>query len=84
MNLTYLKRIMIKLFRKKPIISVAASDASDDDKARADYICDGIDDDVEIQAALDTLPGKGGTILFLGKIFRVRSIDERPKSQHSQ
>lgn len=35
---------------------VAASDASDEDKRRANYVCDGIADDVEIQAAIDGSP----------------------------
>lgn len=42
---------------------VAASDASPGSKKRADYICDGTADDVEIQAALDALPAGGGTTL---------------------
>ena len=37
-------------------VSVAASDASQDDKATADYLCDGVDDHVQIQAAIDSLP----------------------------
>lgn len=51
---------------------MAASGASGDDKARADYICDGVDDDVEIQAALDALPDKRGVVLLLGKHFHIR------------
>ncbi len=35
---------------------VAASDASAASKAMADYVCDGVDDDVQIQAAIDALP----------------------------
>jgi len=47
-------------------LSVAASDASDLDKARADYICDGTADDVEIQAAIDALTGAGTVYLYAG------------------
>lgn len=36
-------------------IVVAANDASDWSKAQADYLCDGTDDDVQIQAAIDAL-----------------------------
>jgi len=32
------------------------------DKTRADFVCDSIDDDIEIQAAIDSLPEQGGTI----------------------
>lgn len=42
---------------------VAASDASAGSKKRADYICDGTADDVEIQAAFDALPGGGEAVL---------------------
>jgi len=35
-------------------VVVAASDASAKSKAQADYVCDGTDDQVEIQAAIDT------------------------------
>ena len=32
--------------------------------AAAEYICDGVDDQVEIQAALDSLPPEGGTVIL--------------------
>ena len=38
-------------------LTVAANDASDASKGRADYVCDGTADDVQIQAALDALNG---------------------------
>ncbi len=43
-------------------IVVAASDSSDASKAQADYVCDGIADDVEIQAAIGDLPVGGGRV----------------------
>lgn len=45
-----------------PIITVAASDSADDAQNRADYVCDGTADEVQIQAALDALPAAGGTV----------------------
>src|SRR5690554_3352234 len=45
-----------------PIIIVAASDSSAASKDGADYVCDGIDDQYEIQAAIDALPASGGTV----------------------
>ena len=39
---------------------VAASDSKN--KEKADYVCDGVDDQVEIQAAIDALPVSGGKI----------------------
>jgi hypothetical protein len=38
------------------VVMIAAANASSREKLLADYICDGIDDQVEIQAAIDTLP----------------------------
>jgi hypothetical protein len=46
-------------------IVVAASDSSAKSKAQADYVCDGTDDDVEINAAIQALPATGGSIKFL-------------------
>lgn len=45
---------------------VAASDAPDALKNRADYICDGTDDQVEIQAAHDAFTTGGKVILTVG------------------
>ena len=50
---------------------VAASDAPDIVKAQADYVCDGTDDHVEIQAALDALPSTGGEIRFSEGTFHI-------------
>lgn len=43
---------------------IAASDSSDRSKVQADYVCDGIADNEEIQAANDALPSTGGNIRF--------------------
>lgn len=47
-------------------VVVAGAFSTDDEKAGADYICDGTDDDVEIQAAIDyvkfTSPWGGGSV----------------------
>ena len=37
-------------------LTVAANDASTYSKEAADYVCDGTEDDVPIQAAIDALP----------------------------
>jgi hypothetical protein len=42
--------------------TIAAFDAHPAQQAGADYVCDGVDDDVQIQAALDSLPIHGGKI----------------------
>lgn len=45
-----------------PKIIVAASDAPSDWKQRARFVCDGTDDNVQIQAAIDALPASGGRV----------------------
>ena len=45
---------------------VAANDASDAAKGRADYVCDGTADDVQIQAAIDALTSGGRVVLSEG------------------
>ena len=43
---------------------VAAYDALDKCRAQADYICDGVADDVQINAALAALPAAGGRVVL--------------------
>ena len=54
----------------EPAIIVAASDSSAASKAGADYTCDGIDDQYEIQAAIDALPARGGTVQLTEGTFK--------------
>ena len=48
---------------------VAASDSLH--KERADYVCLGVDDQVQIQAAIDALPANGGKISFAEGIYKI-------------
>lgn len=48
---------------------VAASGATKMAKRAADYLCDGVADDVEIQAAINALPATGGEIVCHGPTF---------------
>jgi len=43
---------------------VAAADSLDKCRAQADYICDGVADDVQINAALAALPASGGRVVL--------------------
>lgn len=43
---------------------VAASNSLANQKAQADYVCDGTADEVQIQAAIDALSSRGGTVLL--------------------
>jgi hypothetical protein len=48
---------------------VAASNATDAEKANADYVCDGTDDHVEINTALAALPAAGGKLVLSTGLF---------------
>lgn len=50
---------------------VAASGAPASVKARADYVCDGTADEVEIQAAMNALPASGGIVQLMGTTFNI-------------
>ncbi len=56
---------------------VAASDADVRSKIEADFVCDGTDDDVEIQAALDALPAAGGKIHLTDGVFNLSATVAR-------
>lgn len=43
-------------------ITVAASNSSEADKSKAEFICDGTHDELTIQSAIDSLASKGGTV----------------------
>lgn len=50
-------------------IKVAASNALDKSRAVADYLCDGVDDQVEINNAISNLPSTGGTVELSEGVF---------------
>ncbi|MFA7562531.1 MAG: hypothetical protein WCY70_03735, partial [Methanoculleus sp.] len=54
-------------------LTVAASDSIGLSKDQADYVCDGIDDQVEIQAALAALPD-GGTVVLTDGTFNCAGV----------
>lgn len=58
------------------IYTVAASDTPDSVKAMADYVCDGTDDQIEIQSAIAALPDGGGKVLLLGGRYNVSKTAE--------
>lgn len=51
-------------------ISVAAADAPAEVRAAADFVCDGVDDQLEINCAFDALPWDGGTVRLSAGTFR--------------
>jgi hypothetical protein len=54
-----------------PTVVVAASDASELSKSRADFLCDGTADEVEINAALAVIPSYGGRVLLTEGNFSI-------------
>jgi len=52
---------------------VAANGAPTHVKAQADYTCDGTNDHVEIQAAIDALPATGGKVLLTEGTFNIET-----------
>ena len=50
---------------------VAANDAAATSKKNADFLCDGTDDDVQIQAAINALPSQGGIVQLSEGIFNI-------------
>lgn len=59
-----------------PFIAVASSEAPPAIKAVCQYVCDGTDDNVEIQSAINSLASTGGKVfLTKGKFFISAPID---------
>ena len=56
---------------------VAASDADAKSKAGADYVCGGVDDQVTILAAINSLPNHGGDEVNHGTITKTGKVDLR-------
>lgn len=52
-------------------IVIAAVDSSLQSRAQADFVCDGVNDHVEIQAALDALPATGGEVMLLDGTYNI-------------
>lgn len=51
--------------------TVVVASAESRNKASADFVCDGTDDEAEIQAAIDRLPATGGKVLLLEGTYRI-------------
>ena len=55
---------------------VAASDSPARVKRKADYVCDGVDDQIEIQTAIDSLGDSGGKVVLLKGNYHVNRQNE--------
>lgn len=63
---------MAELHRAATVV-VAASNANARSKAAADYVCDGVDDDVTLETAFAALPSTGGRIILTEGTFTISS-----------
>lgn len=68
------KKTRLSLLGYEATLTVAASDAIARVRAKADYICDGTDDDIQIQTAIDALPAAGGLVTLSEGNFVVGSV----------
>ena len=68
--------------KKNVVIYVGSAELSDEQKLSCDYVCDAIDDQIEISQAIDSLPDSGGEIHLSRGIFNISHnivIDKRIK-----
>ncbi len=57
--------------KKNVVIYVGSAELSDEQKLSCDYICDGVDDQIEIIQAIDSLPDSGGEVHLSRGIFNI-------------
>ncbi len=57
--------------KKNVVLYVGSSQLSDEQKLSCDYICDGVDDQIEINQAINSLPDSGGEIHLSRGIFNI-------------
>lgn len=57
--------------KKNVVIYVGSAELSAEQKLSCDYVCDGVDDQIEIRQAIDSLPDSGGEIHLSRGIFNI-------------
>ena len=57
--------------KKNVVVYVGSAELSDEQKLSCDYVCDGVDDQIEINQAISSLPDSGGEIHLSRGIFNV-------------
>lgn len=68
--------------KKNVVIYVGSAELSAEQKLSCDYVCDGVDDQIEIRQAISSLPDSGGEIHLSRGIFNISHsivIDKRIK-----
>ncbi len=72
----YAKSLLTKIVdlenkAKNVVIYVGSAELSAEQKLSCDYVCDGVDDQIEIEQAIDSLPDSGGEIHLSRGIFNI-------------
>lgn len=75
-------KLVASLKRAKPEYVVAAADTPTELKKSADYVCDGTDDQVEINTAVDLLGSNGGQVRYLPGNYYAEEIKLVPGVWH--
>nr|DAG26684.1 MAG TPA: VexL [Caudoviricetes sp.] len=57
--------------KKNVVVYVGSAELSDEQKLSCDYVCDGVDDQIEINQAISSLPDSGGEIHLSRGIFNI-------------
>lgn len=57
--------------KKNVVIYIGSAELSDEQKLSCDYVCDGVDDQIEINQAIDSLPDSGGELHLSRGIFNI-------------
>lgn len=82
-NIASLKEDIGNIKKKKNVvIYVGSAELSAEQKLSCDYVCDGVDDQIEIRQAISSLPDSGGEIHLSRGIFNISHfivIDKRIK-----
>lgn len=68
--------------KKNVVIYVGSAELNDEQKLSCDYVCDGVEDQIEIGQAISSLPDSGGEIHLSRGIFNISNsivIDKRIK-----
>ena len=65
------KEFISSAISRSATIKVAAHNATEKSRAAADYVCDGVEDEVEIHAAIASLAGVGGSIELSEGTFNI-------------
>lgn len=60
--------------KKNVVIYVGSAELSAEQKLSCDYVCDGVDDQIEIRQAISSLPDSGGEIHLSRGIFNISHL----------